>query len=518
MECNFLEEINDISGELNCVYKKIKFGVPKEFEGNEQNGILVRGQNFNILNFPCKSSIVLILEPDTPKISEVICQSGENTANYNVSISIKVSPVLQNDNKLTAPLETLQGIASKSGGNSSENFKLFNHEENSGNYKSNITTADSSPVVKTSIQTSNKCLFNDEGDAEQTKEETKNQSISEKRQENNNASKRLSSIKSSIKRQLTSNRYVDICRNPEWPFIKQTSKVFSKNEQVSSRSQKSKIIQKGTEDSLNNENKDSNLISKKSSRGRTRKWLESLSTLFDGVYTQRSTLGRTAGLGLFSDRHFQKNDIITEFVGWVIDRKEALRLRSEGKATHICDLVKPSLYLDGEKDPKPFIGGGSFANDGSTFLGGPGNNSKFWKWYDEREGRSRVFLKATQEIHPGEEIFVGYCKDYWLDVAENDSANSSCKTNHVASNSKKSNKAIPGGQTRGRKRSIKVLESIDNVEANTKLTDSEKCSSELVSEKSQSSLKESQGKAKSKRKRKSLYWNTVFNWPNSDDD
>ncbi|KAH8741558.1 SET domain containing protein [Cryptosporidium ryanae] len=230
--------------------------------------------------------------------------------------------------------------------------------------------------------------------------------------------KRSIKRRESIKRQLTSNPYVDICRNPEWPFTRKKNKLISRND-------KSNLFA----DSNNNGNKgelkasntvESNSVKNKSSRGRSRQWLESLATLFDGIYTQRSTLGRSAGLGLFSDRHFEKNEIITEFVGWVIDRNEALRLRSEGKATHICDLIKPSLYLDGEKDPKPFIGGGSFANDGSTFLGGPGNNSKFWKWYDEREGRTRVFLKATQEIKPNEEIFVGYCKDYWVDFAEKD--------------------------------------------------------------------------------------------------
>lgn len=516
MECNLFEDINDISGELNCVYKRIKFKIHTECEGSEQNSILLKNQNFNIRGFPCNSSIVLILEPDIPKISQVTNQS-ENIANYDMNISIKISPVLQNDNKSTAPLESLQEIVSKSGEKISENFKLFN-DKNSGNYKSNITTADSSPAVKANMKNSDKYFFDDKADATQRIGETRNQSNPEKRQESNNASKRLSSIKSSIKRQLTSNRYVDICRNPEWPFIKQTSKVFSKNEQVKSGSQKSKIIiQKETEISSNDKNKDSDLVSKKSSRGRARQWLDSLSTLFDGVYTQRSTLGRSAGLGLFSDRHFQKNDIITEFVGWVIDRKEALRLRSEGKATHICDLVKPSLYLDGEKEPKPYIGGGSFANDGSTFLGGPGNNSKFWKWYDEREGRSRVFLKATQEICPGEEIFVGYCKDYWLDFAENDSTNLSCKTNYLTSTSRKPRKTVSDGRKRGRKRSIKVLDSIDNLEVNTNSADSEKCSSELATEKSQSSLKENQSKARSKRKRKSLYWNTIFNWPTSDD-
>ncbi|TRY51538.1 SET domain containing protein [Cryptosporidium tyzzeri] len=520
MDSNFLEKTEDMGGELNCIFRKIKFDIPTECEENKSDCVFIKSQTFNILNSPCQSPIFLILKPEIPKESEEINQPDRNYANYSVSISIKVSPILQNDNKLSALSESLQGVISKSGDNTSENFTLFNDDENSGNYNSGNITTGSTPVVNDKIQISDKYPFDVEEVSVHFMGETSDRSIQEKKLESK-LTKRLSTIKSSIKRQLTNNRYVDICRNPEWPFIKQTSKVFSKNEQAGLKSQRGReIIQKGTEIDSSTEDKDLNLASKSSSRGRTRQWLESLSTLFDGVYTQRSTLGRSAGLGLFSDRHFRKNDIITEFVGWVIDRKEALRLRSEGKATHICDLVKPSLYLDGEKDPKPYIGGGSFANDGSAFLGGPGNNSRFWKWYDEREGRSRVFLKATQDIQPGEEIFVGYCKDYWVDFAEKDSTNLGNKNHHVSLAPRKPNKTIPGGKKRGRKRSIKVFEPIDNVEMiDSSLTDDGKCSLEFVHEMYLSPLMcEIQDEAESKRKRKSLYWDTVFNWSTSDDD
>ncbi|OII78193.1 hypothetical protein cand_035220 [Cryptosporidium andersoni] len=222
-------------------------------------------------------------------------------------------------------------------------------------------------------------------------------------------------MKSNLRRQLLSNPYYDICKNPEWPFVKRRSRAISRSSKGSDLSYKKDYTQR-----VKSSGQKTTIEGSKTVKGRSRQWLESLATLFDGIYTQRSSLGRSAGLGLFSDRHFNRNEIITEFVGWVIDRNEALRLRSERKASHICDLIKPSLYLDGEKDPKPFIGGGSFANDGSTSLGGPGNNARFWKWYDEREGRTRVFLKALQDIYPKEEIFVGYCKDYWVDVAEED--------------------------------------------------------------------------------------------------
>lgn len=454
--------MNDKGREPNCIYRKIKLELPGKFKENTEDLSAVNTQHFSISNLSSDTSVVLFLESDLENVSEKVDLSSQNATNYNVSISIKVSPVFCPENESAAH---------------SENFSPSENDKNSGNYyQSNVTTAHSSPVSNSSMHTSEEFFSDNEEDQKKNKkEETPDQftSSSEKKQEKNVPS-RLSNIKYSIKRQLTSNRYVDICRNPEWPFTRQKNKTPSRNEQIDSTHPKVKRdVQKETEE--NDENKDSNQVSRKSSRGRTRQWLESLSTLFDGVYTQRSTLGRNAGLGLFSDRLFEKNDIITEFVGWVIDRKEALRLRSEGKATHICDLVKPSLYLDGEKDPKPFIGGGSFANDGSTFLGGPGNNSKFWKWYDEREGRSRVFLKATQEIQPGEEIFVGYCKDYWVDFAEKDSTNPCLKTtNPLTSVSRTHKKEDQDSQNRGRKRSIKVLESIDDVEADSKSTNLDK--------------------------------------------
>lgn len=448
------KEMSDKGGELNCIYRKIKLEIPGKSEENKNEDPTLNCQNFSIINLPSNTSVVLFLESDTEKTS------SQNITSYNVSISVKVSPMFPSGNESVTY---------------SESYILSKDDKNSGNYQSNVTTAHSSPVASTNMYTSEKFLPENEDYQENKNEKTLDYSTQLEKQENN-VPKRLSNIKSSIKRQLTSNKYVDICRNPEWPFVKQKNKPLSKNEQVGSAYPKvKKDAQKETETVNNDENKDSDQTPKKSSRGRTRQWLESLSTLFDGVYTQRSTLGRSAGLGLFSDRHFEKNNIITEFVGWVIDRKEALRLRSEGKATHICDLVKPSLYLDGEKDPKPFIGGGSFANDGSTFLGGPGNNSKFWKWYDEREGRSRVFLKATQEIQPGEEIFVGYCKDYWVDFAEKDSTNQCGKTNNPAINvSRTPKKDAQDCQNRGRKRSIKMLESIDNVKADSKLTNADK--------------------------------------------
>ncbi|KAK6588836.1 putative SET domain containing [Cryptosporidium xiaoi] len=381
----------------NLTFKRIKFDRSLYYNNNGSECSDSGNYKYDTYMIECSGNnpIFLILEPETS-------DGFENYSDVNIKITLELVKRCDNNNDECATKDS-------SGANLKNN--IFN-DELEDDYEL-INNSVTSTVVSTP-----KSLSRDKIYKSNSKSETEIECENEV-EYYCSYDKRSVKRKESLKRQLTSNPYIDICKNPEWPFSRKKNKVISKTE-------KSNLF---AGSSNNNRNKselktnisiESSSVKKKSSRGRARQWLESLATLFDGIYTQRSTLGRNAGLGLFSDRHFEKNEIITEFVGWVIDRNEALRLRSEGKATHICDLIKPSLYLDGEKDPKPFIGGGSFANDGSTFLGGPGNNSKFWKWYDEREGRTRVFLKATQEIKPNEEIFVGYCKDYWVDFAEKD--------------------------------------------------------------------------------------------------
>ncbi|KAF8821186.1 SET domain containing lysine methyltransferase KMTox [Cardiosporidium cionae] len=156
-----------------------------------------------------------------------------------------------------------------------------------------------------------------------------------------------------------------------------------------------------------------------------RLFLNSLASLYDGVVTNKSTLGRKAGLGLFCTRKegFKKAIVFTEFVGWMVHRDDAEKFRRERRASHIVAVEKGFLYIDGEKFPHFGIGGGSFANDGSEFLGGPGNNAEFYYWYDEQLGRKRVFLRATRDIHENEEIFVPYNKQYWVDNFEEELEN-----------------------------------------------------------------------------------------------
>eukprot|EP00922_Rhytidocystis_sp_ex-Travisia-forbesii_P004908 GHVS01007186.1.p1 GENE.GHVS01007186.1~~GHVS01007186.1.p1 ORF type:complete len:1097 (+),score=253.66 GHVS01007186.1:566-3856(+) len=196
-------------------------------------------------------------------------------------------------------------------------------------------------------------------------------------------------------------------------------------------------------------------------------WLSQLATMFDGVETRRSTLGRTAGLGLFTTRFFAKNSVVTEFVGWTIDRHDALLLRQKRKASHIVKSFGFQEYICGISEVQPFIGGGSFANDGSGDLGGPGNNTKWYDYFDSGQGKHRKFLKATKDICEGEEVFVCYHKNYWKDVGEEDGrcrlpANCTRIIKAIEGPSKKESADIPsaaggggGGATTGGKMAAK---------------------------------------------------------------
>ena len=104
-----------------------------------------------------------------------------------------------------------------------------------------------------------------------------------------------------------------------------------------------------------------------------------------------------AGNGLFAERAFAKNELITEYYGEIISYEDAAARRDAGQHTHIrwgprrfahaCCTIPPGVtppcanqdarlavarrralnmrfrYIDGLKVPEPGRGGGSFAND-----------------------------------------------------------------------------------------------------------------------------------------------------------
>lgn len=70
-----------------------------------------------------------------------------------------------------------------------------------------------------------------------------------------------------------------------------------------------------------------------------------------------------AGMGLFTSRHYAKNELVTEYCGELISHSQARKLREEGKDTHVRALNSFHLCIDGIKVPQQGLGGASFAND-----------------------------------------------------------------------------------------------------------------------------------------------------------
>ena len=130
-----------------------------------------------------------------------------------------------------------------------------------------------------------------------------------------------------------------------------------------------------------------------------------------GVKITQSTL-QGAGLGLFADKRFGKNDVITEYCGDVIDYNKAMEMRRLGIDSHVKGIEYMSSFIDGVRCWSTCVGkgGASFANDGTS---SKLNNCTYYKFYDNTRATYRVFLKATRDIAIGEELFVCYGNGYW---------------------------------------------------------------------------------------------------------
>jgi hypothetical protein len=126
-------------------------------------------------------------------------------------------------------------------------------------------------------------------------------------------------------------------------------------------------------------------------------------TIGHGVQVKPSNIP-TAGLGLFSGprKAFLKGEIITEYCGRVITRLEAneRRRRDSRLASHMRATGDHRYIIDGLRNPRDGLGGGSFANQG------PGINAKIINVGD------KVYLMATKNIPNNEEVLVHYGADY----------------------------------------------------------------------------------------------------------
>lgn len=126
-------------------------------------------------------------------------------------------------------------------------------------------------------------------------------------------------------------------------------------------------------------------------------------TLGHGVEAKKSKIPH-GGLGLFATQPFLSGDLVTEYAGKEISRTEADRLRRQdpANASHIRKTGDQRFVIDGLRVPRDGKGGGSFANqdpDGK-------DNTKY------RNVGSKVYLVATHNIHPKDEITANYGRDY----------------------------------------------------------------------------------------------------------
>jgi len=145
----------------------------------------------------------------------------------------------------------------------------------------------------------------------------------------------------------------------------------------------------------------------------------------DGVVIRQSQISR-AGNGLFVTRRVLRGDAITEYDGNVITSDEARRMREDDRdrASHMRKIVDgSSLVIDGLRsaDVTPGRGGGSFANDARdtdfAYNAAFCTTTRVVREVPDRRGGvralGRVWLVATRQIDPGEEVFVNYGAHYW---------------------------------------------------------------------------------------------------------
>ncbi|EZG44527.1 SET domain protein [Gregarina niphandrodes] len=127
-----------------------------------------------------------------------------------------------------------------------------------------------------------------------------------------------------------------------------------------------------------------------------------------GVEVGPSTIAG-GGSGLFTARAFRKGELVTEYVGEILDRAEAERRCSVGQFQYIGTLQAQQYYIDGLRVPEAGRGGASFINHAQPKLA----NAAWVEVADRRLCFPRKFARATRALAPGTEVFINYGKTYW---------------------------------------------------------------------------------------------------------
>ena len=120
------------------------------------------------------------------------------------------------------------------------------------------------------------------------------------------------------------------------------------------------------------------------------------------LYLKKSHLPG-AGKGLFTKKDIPKGTVIVEYKGRITTWEDIKH--EDGKNGYLY-YVNSKHVINAKPYVKTF---GRYANDakGRVRVKGLRNNSEYI------EKNKRCFIRATKNIHAGDEIFVGYGKEYW---------------------------------------------------------------------------------------------------------
>ncbi len=131
--------------------------------------------------------------------------------------------------------------------------------------------------------------------------------------------------------------------------------------------------------------------------------------LFDKILKVKKSGVPGAGKGLFTTGFIPSGSKITEYKGKIKTWKEIKK--EDGENNYIL-YVNRNHVIDAKPKKKALA---RYANDarGVTKVKGIKNNSIY-----STEGL-KVFIEAIRDIPPGEEILVGYGKEYWETMQEN---------------------------------------------------------------------------------------------------
>jgi SET domain-containing protein len=114
-----------------------------------------------------------------------------------------------------------------------------------------------------------------------------------------------------------------------------------------------------------------------------------------------------SGMGLFTNKAIPKGTLIVEYKGKKTTWKEV-----EGEENGYIYFVSNKYVIDARPWKSALA---RYANDASGLsrTKGVSNNAEYV------EENDKVYIKAKKDIPAGEEIFVGYGKDYWNTIREN---------------------------------------------------------------------------------------------------